>query len=78
MFRFTVNIIAAATTAMAITPRTMLKTLILGPATNIAVGPSAPPIIPMDAACGPVKPRSTAKMKLPASRPTSILSLQVL
>ena len=30
---------------------------------NIAVGPSAPPIIPIDAASGPVNPSLTATIK---------------
>ena len=42
---------------MAIAPRSSGASLFVR---KMAVGPSAPPMMPMDAACGPVKPRQMA------------------
>ena len=42
---------------MAMAPRSSGASLFVR---KMAVGPSAPPMMPMDAACGPVKPRQMA------------------
>ena len=46
--------------AMAMGPRSCGASFVVR---NIAVGPSAPPMMPMEAASGPVKPNSIARKK---------------